>query len=174
MVLSPELKINSEIGNIISSEFIKDKGMSNNNSKPSSSSFFSNLWNNIVNLGKNVVISAYDQRKLPFTSKLKNGFSIMNALAIIKTILVSYREGKSLIGITKDVAYECLKIFAGITLCHFTSSIMESFVEYLLKSGLKGIILGFCGFISFPPAPLLLFLFDILIRKILKFTRFYL
>ena len=87
----------------------------------------------------------------------------MNALSICKTILDSYREGKSLIEITKDVAYECLKIFAGITLCHLTTSIMESFVKYLLKSGLKGIILGFCGSIDFPPAPLLLFLFDILI-----------
>ena len=144
MVLSYKLKINSDIGNITSSEFIKDKGTSNNNNKPSSSSFSGDLWNYIVYFAKNFVISAYNQRKLPFISKLKNGFSILNALSICKTILDSYREGKSLIEITKDVAYECLKIFAGITLCHLTTSIMESFVKYLLKSGLKGIILGFC------------------------------
>ena len=40
---------------------------------------------------------------------------------------------------------------------------MESLVNKLLKSGLKGIIMIICGFIGFPPAPLLLFLLDILI-----------
>ena len=159
----PQLKINSEIGNIISSECIKDIGTSNNNIKHPSSSFFGNIWKNILDFFKNAVISAYDQRKLPFISKLKNGFSIMNVFTIVKTIFYSYREGKTLFEITKDVAYECLKIFAGITLCHFTTSIMESFVNFLLNSSLKGIILGFCGSIGFPPAPLLLFLFDILI-----------
>ena len=65
----------------------------------------------ILEFLRNIVISAYDQRKLPFMSKLKNGFSFMNAFSIMKTILFSYQEGKSFVQITKDVVYECLKIF---------------------------------------------------------------
>ena len=52
----PQLKINSEIGNIISSECIKDIGTSNNNIKPPSSSFFGNIWKNILDFFKNAVI----------------------------------------------------------------------------------------------------------------------
>ena len=160
MVLSPNLGSNSKEARIISSESSKDKGFSNDNGK---SSFFSNSWKKGIEIAKNVVISAYDQRKLPYMSKLKNGFSLMNGFTIMKTIFYSYREGKSITQISKDVGYECLKIFAGISLCHITTSLMESLVDKLLKSGLKGIILSACGFIGFPPAPLLLFLFDILI-----------
>lgn len=65
----------------------------------------------ILEFLRNIVISAYDQRKLPFMSKLKNGFSLKNAISIMKTILFSYQEGKSFVQITKDVVYECLKIF---------------------------------------------------------------
>ena len=65
----------------------------------------------ILEFLRNIVISAYDQRKLPFMSKLKNGFSLTNAISIMKTILFSYQEGKSFVQITKDVVYECLKIF---------------------------------------------------------------
>ena len=69
------------------------------------------IGGNILEFVRNTVISAYDQRKLPFMSKLKNGFSLKNALSIMKTILFSYQEGKSFVQITKDVVYECLKIF---------------------------------------------------------------
>ena len=71
----------------------------------------SNGGGGILEYARNIVISAYDQRKLPFMSKLKNGFSFMNAFSIMKTILFSYQEGKSFVQITKDVVYECLKIF---------------------------------------------------------------
>ena len=123
----------------------------------------SNGGGGILEYARNIVISAYDQRKLPFMSKLKNGFSLMNALSIMKTIIDSYQEGKSFSQITKDVVYDCLKIFASMALCHCTTSLMESLVDKLLKSGLKSIIMSICGFIGFPPAPLLLFIFDIII-----------
>ena len=112
---------------------------------------------------KNMVISAYDQRKLPFHSKLKNFFSITNIFTIAKAIFSAYREGKSFKEAVKDVLYQCAKIFAGITFCHITTSMMEEVVDYLLKSSVKGVIIYICGIIGCPPAPLLLFLFDILI-----------
>ena len=174
MVLFPENGNNSKSVKINSSLSLKGKNSNNDNQKPSKLSILSKKG---IELMKNIVMSAYDQRKLPFISKLKKGFSILNVFTIFKVIIYSYREGKSFIEITKDVAYECLKIFAGLTLCHITTSLMETLVDKLLKSGIKGIIVSVCGFIGFPPAPLLLFIFDILISwlggKIVDLIRYF-
>ena len=108
----------------------------------SRSSIFDSIKDNKIvkkglELARNAIISAYDQRKLPFLSKVKNIFSLSNLFFICKTIFCSYQEGKSMKEIAKDVVYFCLKTFSGILLCHITSSLMESLVDKILKTGLK-------------------------------------
>ena len=137
----------------------------------SRSSIFDSIKDNKIvkkglELARNAIISAYDQRKLPFLSKVKNIFSISNLFFICKTIFCSYQEGKSMKEIAKDVVYFCLKTFSWILLCHITSSLMESLVDKILKTGLKRLIVYLCGLVAFPPAPALLFLFDIIISWI--------
>ena len=137
----------------------------------SRSSIFDSIKDNKIvkkglELARNAIISAYDQRKLPFLSKVKNIFSISNLFFICKTSFCSYQEGKSMKEIAKDVIYYCLQTFSGILLCHITSSLMESLVDKILKTGLKRLIVYLCGLVAFPPAPVLLFLFDIIISWI--------
>ena len=105
----------------------------------SGSSIFDSIKDNKIvkkglELARNAIISAYDQRKLPFLSKVKSIFSISNLFFICKTIFCSYQEGKSMKEIAKDVVYFCLKTFSGILLCHITSSLMESLVDKILKT----------------------------------------
>ena len=69
MVLFPENGNNSKSVKINSSLSLKGKNSNNDNQKPSKLSILSKKG---IELMKNIVMSAYDQRKLPFISKLKN------------------------------------------------------------------------------------------------------
>ena len=146
---------------------IKDKTNSKNNfdllieflKSPFSKKGFSNL----IDIGKNVCIAAYDQRKLPFGSKLKNIFSPMNLISLSYTLIKCIKEEKSAFETTKTMAYELTKILSGMVLCHNTTSIMEKLVKKFLTMKLGKLIASFCLSFAFPPAPLLLFLCDIVI-----------
>ena len=146
---------------------IKDKTNSKNNfdllieflKSPFSKKGFSNL----IDIGKNVCIAVYDQRKLPFGSKLKNIFSPMNLISLSYTLIKCIKEEKSAFETTKTMAYELTKILSSMILCHITTSIMEKLVNKFLTMGLGKLIASFCLSFAFPPAPLLLFLCDIVI-----------
>ena len=67
---------------------------SKNNNKGTNSGTLSDLFKKGYNKGlefvKNMLISAYDQRKLPFGEKLKTGvFTITNILSIGRIIIYS-------------------------------------------------------------------------------------
>ena len=113
---------------------------------------------------KNMIISAYDQRKLPFVEKLRNSFfSTYNIGNIGYMIIKSYNNGKTLYEITKEVINEFLTIFTSVFLCHITTSPMEYLVDEFLKTNFGKKIANILVKISFPEAPTLLFICDIII-----------
>ena len=113
---------------------------------------------------KNMIISAYDQRKLPFIKKLQNSFfSMLNIGNIGYMIIKSYNNGKTAYEITKEVINEFLKIFTSAFLCHITTSLMENLVDKFLKTGIGKYIANILLKIYFPPAPALLFVCGIII-----------
>ena len=139
-----------------------------NNYKGSNSGTISDLikkgYNKGLELVKNMLISAYDQWKLPFGEKLKTGvFTISNILSIGRIIIDCYRDGKSFKETLKSVVVELTKIISGMFFCHITTSLMETLVDKLLKTGFGKIISKIFLYFTFPPAPALLFIFDILI-----------
>ena len=80
MVLFPENGNNSKSVKINSSLSLNGKNSNNGNQKLSKLSILSKKG---IELMKNIVMSVYDQRKLPFISKLKKGFSITNVIFYI-------------------------------------------------------------------------------------------
>ena len=150
--------------------FKKLRPMSNskNNNKDSNSGTLSDLFKKWYTKGlefvKNMFISAYDQRKLSFGEKLKTGvFTITNILSIGRVIIDCYRDGQSFKETLKSVIVELTKIISGMFFCHITTSLMETLVDKLLKTGFGKIISQIFLYFTFPPAPALLFIFDIII-----------
>ena len=150
--------------------FKKLRPMSNskNNNKDSNSGTLSDLFKKWYTKGlefvKNMFISAYDQRKLSFGEKLKTGvFTITNILSIGRIIIDCYRDGKSFKETLKSVVVELTKIISGMFFCHITTSLMETLVDNLLKTGFGLILSQIFLYFTFPPAPALLFIFDIII-----------
>ena len=141
---------------------------SKNNKNGSNSGTLSDLFKKGYAKGlefvKNIFISAYDQRKLSFGDKLKTGvFTVSNIFYIGRIIIDCYRDGKSFKETSKCVIVELTKIISGMFFCHITTSLMETLVEKLLKTGIGKIISEIFLYFTFPPAPALLFIFDILI-----------
>ena len=141
---------------------------SKTNKKGSNSGTLSDLFKKGYTKGleflKNMIISAYDQRKLPFGEKLKTGvFTVSNIFYIGRIIIDCYRDGKSFKETSKCVIVELTKIISGMFFCHITTSLMETLVEKILKTGIGKIISKIFLYFTFPPAPALLFIFDILI-----------
>ena len=141
---------------------------SKNNNKGSNSGTLSDLFKKGYNKGlefvKNMLISAYDQRKLSFGDKLKTGvFTIGNILSIGRIIIDCYRDGKSFKETLESVVVELTKIISGMFFCHITTSLMETLVDKLLKTGFGLILSQIFLYFTFPPAPALLFIFDIFI-----------
>ena len=166
MVLT-DIRPIASAGNSINFSEIKDK----NNSKSIfellyqflKSPFSKNGLSNLINIGKNVCIAAYDQRNLPFGSKLKKFFSPMNILSLLHSFIKCMSEGRTVFETTKTMAKEIIKIFSGMFFCHITTSIMEKLVAKFLTKKLGQLIATCCLSFAFPPAPLLLFLCDIII-----------
>ena len=127
-------------------------------------SFLKNKTSKLIEFCKNMIISANDQRKISFGKKLKTGvFTPMNILSISKTILKCRNEGKSFKETSKAVLIDFVKIISGMFFCHITTSLMENLVNKLLKTGIGALISKAILYLSFPPAPTLLFIIDILI-----------
>ena len=115
---------------------------------------------------KDMIISAYDQRKLPFIKKLQNSFfSIYNIGNIVYKIIKSYKNGKTANEITKEIIneFQYLKIFTSAFLCHITTSPMEYLVDIFLKTNFGKDVACTLLDVCFPPAPALLFVCDIII-----------
>ena len=128
------------------------------------SDFFKNNYSKGIEYLRNMIISAYDQRKLSFGTKLKNGFiTPMNLISIARIIIECARQGKTLKETSIEIVTEMVRIFSGIFFCHITTSLMEALVSKLLKTGIGAIISKILLYFAFPPAPALLYIIDILI-----------
>ena len=128
------------------------------------SDLFKNSYSKGIEFLKNIIISSYDQRKLSFGTKLKTGFfTPMNMITIARVIIDCKRQGRTLKETSIEVTIELIKIFSGMFFCHITTSIMEKLVDKILTFGVGKIIAKILLYFTFPPAPALLFIIDILI-----------
>lgn len=87
----------------------------------------------------------------------------MNILSLLHLLIKCVSEGRTLFETTKLMAKEIIKILSGMFFCHITTSIMEKLVKKFLTIKLGKLIAICCLSLEFPPAPLLLFLCDIII-----------
>ena len=87
----------------------------------------------------------------------------MNILSLLHLLIKCVSEGRTLFETTKLMAKEIIKILSGMFFCHITTSIMEKLVEKFLTKKLGQLIATFYLSFAFTPAPLLLFLCDIII-----------
>ena len=125
---------------------------------------FKNGYSKGIEFLKNMIISAYDQRKLSFGTKLKTGFiTPMNLVSLARIIIECIRQGKTLKETSIEIVTEMAKIFAGMFFCHITTSLMETLVSKLLNIGIGAMISKILLYFTFPPAPALLFIIDIII-----------
>lgn len=147
---------------------LKNKFFENKNIKiikdENKSNFLECLKSKSNEFFKDMFISAYKQRKLPFIKKLQNSFfSILNIGNIGITIIKNHNNGKTTSEITKEISNMCLKNFTSTFLCHITTSSTKNLVVSFLKTNFGKDIAGTLLDMCFPPAPFLLYICDILI-----------
>ena len=147
----------------LKNKFLENKNIKliNNENKESCWEWLKTKSNGFI---KDMLISAYDQRKLPFIKKFQNSFfSIFNIGNILYTIIKSYKNGKTANEITKEIIDIFFKNFTSAFLCHITTSPMENLVNIFLKTKFGKDIACTLLDMCFPPAPALLFICDIII-----------